>query len=90
MLHTHGLGANMGLLTAVRAVYVQCNKRRWVSNRRSPPEPRITTMINRLFALLALTSRRMDSIESFSAEVRTNAMESRNFSGLSAAATTRW
>lgn len=47
-------------------------------------------MINRLFALIALTGRRMDSISTYTADLRTAAMAAGNSNGLSAAASTRW
>lgn len=47
-------------------------------------------MINRFFALTALTGRRMDSASSYAADLRTAALAAGNTSGLSAAATTRW
>lgn len=47
-------------------------------------------MINRLFALISMTSRRMDSASSYTADVRSAAFASGNTDGLSAAAATRW
>lgn len=47
-------------------------------------------MINRLFALIALTARRMDSASSYTADLRTAAIAAGNTNGLSAAAATRW
>lgn len=47
-------------------------------------------MINRLFALIALTGRRMDSASSYSADLRTAELTAGNTAGLSGAAATRW
>lgn len=47
-------------------------------------------MINRLFAMIALTARRMDSASSYTEELRSAAFTGGDTRGLSAAATTRW
>jgi hypothetical protein len=47
-------------------------------------------MIHRLFALLALTSRRLSSASDYTADLRVHALATGSLSGLSAAATTRW
>ena len=47
-------------------------------------------MIHRLFALIALTSRRLDSASDFTADLRSQAIAAGHLSALSGAAATRW
>ena len=47
-------------------------------------------MMHRLFALIALTSRRLESASDYTADVRTRSLASGHLSGLSGAAATRW
>jgi hypothetical protein len=47
-------------------------------------------MINRLFALIALTGRRMDSVATYTADLRSASLAAGHNNGLSAAAATRW
>lgn len=47
-------------------------------------------MIHRLYALIVLTSRRLDSANDYTSQLRTDALANGRTQGFAAAATTRW